>query len=255
MECMEYTIDLERKRKRFFFSLCCLIIFFVFFVITVVNWLQQDSSELVIDVLVLFIMAGGFIAVKTLDIDTTIYFVIHSLISLLLLYSIFIGAGKEMGILWVFFMPILFFFFFGKRQGLLWAISFLTGVSLIMLFPRIFNGHVYSHETVWRFLITLIAITTFSYGLESSRYFFGKLLEEKNRMLLREKDRLDKALKEIKTLSGLIPICSNCKKIRNDRGYWETVEVYVTNHSDATFSHGICPDCSSILYPWMKHKK
>ncbi|MDM8542536.1 response regulator [Desulfococcaceae bacterium HSG9] len=60
--------------------------------------------------------------------------------------------------------------------------------------------------------------------------------------------QLKGALKEIKTLSGLIPICANCKKIRDDKGYWQQVERYIKKHSDAEFSHSICPDCVSKLY-------
>jgi len=66
-------------------------------------------------------------------------------------------------------------------------------------------------------------------------------LEEANK-------KLKKALNEIKTLHGLIPICANCKKVRNDQGYWQMVEEYVSEHSDVTFSHGICPDCYKKLY-------
>jgi PAS domain S-box-containing protein len=54
---------------------------------------------------------------------------------------------------------------------------------------------------------------------------------------------------EIKTLRGLLPICASCKKIRDDRGYWHQVEVYVRDHSEADFSHSICPDCAKKLYP------
>lgn len=57
------------------------------------------------------------------------------------------------------------------------------------------------------------------------------------------------ALKELKTLQGIIPICSNCKNIRDDDGYWEQIEAYFTKHSEASFSHGICPDCVKKLYP------
>jgi len=60
---------------------------------------------------------------------------------------------------------------------------------------------------------------------------------------------LEKALTEIKTLEGIIPICANCKKIRDDKGYWERVEVYIHKHSEAQFSHGICPECFQKLYP------
>lgn len=60
---------------------------------------------------------------------------------------------------------------------------------------------------------------------------------------------LQAALAEIKTLQGILPICSFCKKIRNDQGYWEQVEAYVSRHSQAEFSHSICPPCIKRHYP------
>ncbi len=60
---------------------------------------------------------------------------------------------------------------------------------------------------------------------------------------------LRKALSEIKTLKGIVPICAQCKKIRDDKGYWQQVEAYVAKHTDAVFSHGICPQCVKDLYP------
>jgi DNA-binding NarL/FixJ family response regulator len=72
-----------------------------------------------------------------------------------------------------------------------------------------------------------------------------KAAQERER-LLRE---LQEALAEVKTLSGLLPICSNCKKVRDDKGYWTNVETYIQQRSDAQFSHGICPGCMQILYP------
>ena len=60
---------------------------------------------------------------------------------------------------------------------------------------------------------------------------------------------LQGALLEVKTLSGLLPICSTCKKIRDDSGYWNNLETYISSHSDAEFSHGICPECAQKLYP------
>ena len=66
--------------------------------------------------------------------------------------------------------------------------------------------------------------------------------------LRRQKLALEKALREIKQLSGIIPICASCKKIRNDKGYWQQVEQYITEHSDAMFSHGLCPECVKKHY-------
>jgi len=64
-------------------------------------------------------------------------------------------------------------------------------------------------------------------------------------------NELEKALSEVKTLSGLFPICSSCKRIRDDKGYWNQIESYIHEHSDAQFSHSICPDCIKKLYPDM----
>ena len=60
---------------------------------------------------------------------------------------------------------------------------------------------------------------------------------------------LENALAEVKTLSGLLPICASCQKIRNDKGYWDRIETYIQDHSEATFSHSLCPDCARELYP------
>ena len=67
-----------------------------------------------------------------------------------------------------------------------------------------------------------------------------KKMELENESLIRE---LQEALSEIKTLRGILPICSNCKKIRDDKGYWNQVEVYIRDHTHAEFTHGICPEC------------
>ena len=67
--------------------------------------------------------------------------------------------------------------------------------------------------------------------------------------LKKEHDKLLNALKEIKTLAGLLPICASCKKIRDDKGYWNQIEGYIQQHSNAQFSHAICPACAKKLYP------
>lgn len=70
-------------------------------------------------------------------------------------------------------------------------------------------------------------------------------------MLELKNEELRKTLEELKTLKGLLPICSSCKKIRDDGGYWQTLEKYIMQHSDATFTHSLCNDCMIKLYPEM----
>ena len=83
----------------------------------------------------------------------------------------------------------------------------------------------------------------------SARYIKKRNLQREN--LLKN---LQQALSEVKTLKGLIPICASCKKIRTDKGYWEQIEKYISEHSEAEFSHSICPECGKKLYPEIADK-
>ena len=78
--------------------------------------------------------------------------------------------------------------------------------------------------------------------------FWGKIKQtdkEKSAAII----ELQKALDEVKILSGFLPICASCKNIRDDKGYWNQIEAYISEHSEAEFSHGICPGCAKKLYP------
>ncbi len=75
-----------------------------------------------------------------------------------------------------------------------------------------------------------------------------ELKRHRDALALRNEE-LREALSKIKTLSGLLPICASCKKIRDDRGYWSQIEAYVSLHTEAEFSHSICPDCAKEQYP------
>lgn len=93
----------------------------------------------------------------------------------------------------------------------------------------------------------------------SIRGFFGgrvllsarSIAERKRAQQEREKliQELQEAFAKIKVLSGFLPICASCKKIRDDQGYWNQLEAYIQSHTGAQFSHGICPDCAAALYP------
>ena len=78
-----------------------------------------------------------------------------------------------------------------------------------------------------------------------------EIAERKQMQAERERliDELQGALANVKMLSGLLPICASCKKIRDDQGYWRQIEAYICDHSEADFSHGICPECAKELYP------
>jgi len=95
-------------------------------------------------------------------------------------------------------------------------------------------------------LLLFIIFSVFLGKLESQIVDYQNNLEQ----IVKDRTReLTDALSEIKTLRGIIPICSNCKQIRNDKGIWSKIEKYISDHSEAKFTHGICPKCAQKLYP------
>ncbi|MFH2061196.1 MAG: PocR ligand-binding domain-containing protein [Pseudomonadota bacterium] len=96
-------------------------------------------------------------------------------------------------------------------------------------------------------------LTGFKYILQDMNYVIGVGLDISMRVKAETEKanlikKLQETISEVKQLSGLLPICASCKKIRDDKGYWTLIESYIQNHSEAEFSHGMCPDCSEKFY-------
>lgn len=98
-------------------------------------------------------------------------------------------------------------------------------------------GHYFKLFSFWCIYLALI-----QNGIAKPYDLIFRDLEKKNR-------ELQEALAQVKTLSGLLPICASCKNVRDDQGYWHQIEGYLRSHADVGFSHGICPDCMEKLYP------
>jgi hypothetical protein len=132
--------------------------------------------------------------------------------------------------------------------------------------------HVYPYESEFtnRFCMTYWIIAAIGYWFEYLRQHYRSGMEAEQRRLLQEQARLQaemasrlnaekeretlilelqEAISKVKQLRGLLPICSSCKKIRDDRGQWVQVESFVRERSEAQFSHSICPDCGDQMYP------
>jgi len=98
-------------------------------------------------------------------------------------------------------------------------------------------------------LLTAVLIST--YKANKSIAAQKEVEEAKGKLIV----ELQAALAKVNKLSGLLPICASCKKIRDDKGYWNQIESYIREHSEAEFSHGICPECVKKLYPGLHEKK
>lgn len=100
-------------------------------------------------------------------------------------------------------------------------------------------------EEVLARVTTHLKLSELQHELQQANQALASQLEEQRRL----NEELQKALSQVKALSGLLPICSSCKKIRDDDGYWHQVEAYIAAHSEAKFSHGMCKDCIKKFYP------
>lgn len=98
---------------------------------------------------------------------------------------------------------------------------------------------------IWK-VLTNRALALFAIWVTTVLSLQRKFIEEKKAQAVREREE---ALAQIRILQGFLPICASCKKIRDDKGAWNQIEAYIRDHSEAEFSHGICPECAKKLYP------
>ena len=136
-------------------------------------------------------------------------------------------------------IPVSVPFLLGFKEGSIWVIIMIFLMS-VMILGEI--GYVYPRQIGYRFLAVFSTVTSLSCSMEFLRERYMKQLKK-------EKAALQKALGEIRLLKGMVPICASCKKIRNDEGFWTQIEHFMKEHSDLEFSHGICPDCATKLFP------
>lgn len=199
------------------------------------------------------------------------------LFTVLLLLLIHLGGSDGSMILWMFTYPLISFFLFGTREGLLWSAGMIFMVLLLFWFPPPWLD-IYDYSTGFkiRFINSYFIVSGIAYWFEFLRNRYHHQSEQKTERLEKEQQllkqqilerkkaeaekeqlikQLRESLEEIKTLSGLLPICASCHKIRDDKGYWNQLEKYISFHTEVKFSHGFCPDCAARLRAELQQKK
>jgi hypothetical protein len=144
------------------------------------------------------------------------------------------ASGYEVGFSIFYIAPIIFVTWWAGRR---WGCAIASISALVWLGADIASGHVFTHPLIpfWNalmrlgfFLIVVALLSQLKRSYEAQMRIARELRE---------------SLDQVKILSGLIPICAWCKKVRNDKGYWQQVEAYITEHSEASFTHGMCEEC------------
>jgi hypothetical protein len=144
-------------------------------------------------------------------------------------------TGSEFGFFAFYFLPIALT---AWRLGLFPALVTATFSAMVWFWMDAWSGHVYRSNivAVWNTIIRLISFIIIGWGLT----WIHDLLSKERKT----NEKLRRALAEIKILEGILPICASCKKIRNQDNEWQQMEMYITAHSKAQFSHGLCPECA-----------
>jgi hypothetical protein len=220
-------------------------------VFSAVDYLEGDILEFYIDLFMAVLLVFCAVGIFKFHADRLVYCIGLNLLNVAILYNVSIAAGGMVALLWLYLVPLLIFFFLERIESIVSAILFFCIVIILLVYPSLFGTFYYGLDMGFRFLISLFFIVIIAYGLESSRYRFSMLLKRSNNKLILQKEKLEAALSKIKALSGMLPICSNCKKIRDDKGYWNQIETYIKEHSEAEFSHSICQECAKKYYPDM----
>ncbi len=184
----------------------------------------------------------------------------------MLLYLLALGGEDGSKALWLFTFPLITTFLLGRREGAAWSGGLLLPAEALLwgLAPGR-GAHVYARPFALRFSLVFLILTLVAYWFEFLRQHYREGQENERQSLLEERERLQveiagrvaaeqhrealilelrEALSRVKLLSGLLPICASCKKIRDEQGAWLQMEAYVTERSDAQFSHGFCPECA-----------
>jgi hypothetical protein len=172
------------------------------------------------------------------------------LLALLLNFSWFMNAGSQGSIIMFMFAGVLVLniFFRGRSQWLFLAAFLVNGLTLLWVehaFPRLVVPYSRGGDRLWD-LATSFVVTTFVCVLVL-RVVLAAHDRERARLKAMNA-QLEQSLAEIRTLQGLLPICGWCKNVRNDEGLWTRVEHYLAEHTDLTFTHGMCPECAKAHF-------
>lgn len=216
---------------------------------------------------------------RKIDYSLRLFFFLAITYVLALVDLVFFGVAEDCR-LYLFAFSVLVTIFLGWKAGIAAIIvSELTFVTIawqivagnLVITASVIENHVPTIMSIFLFALMFLMITGIVVSAVSAvmreleiawhneRQAVTKIQLERDRLEIRVAERtnelqnknirLEAALKDIKTLKGMFPICSQCKKIRDDKGYWNQIETYIREHSEAEFSHSICPDCARKLYP------
>ena len=174
-----------------------------------------------------------------------------SLICVALTFVVNVRYGIDIVYTHLYYIPIILTGIWYPR----YALFFAAALGLIHIASDYANAESFKIGSLLRAVMFMVVAYVTSHLVLKRDRLFRELKTLNNELatvsgeLHHKNEALQHALNEIKTLKGIIPICASCKNIRDDKGYWNQIESYIHDHTEAEFSHSLCPDCVKKLYP------
>ena len=254
---------LEEQRKIMTLNFILLIGISFTIVLGVIAFLQNNVLLGISDFVICIFLIGLYIDLRILQNYNRSVLLGTIIIGFFYFYLMLSGGIDNSAYLWLFTYPSITVILLGKQKGSVASFVFIIILAIVLVFrEQIGIPGQYSNNLLIRFFMVYLAVHFIAYSNEKWRSLFQLKMEEANTNLDKANQdkqdligQLQKSLDEIRTLQDILPICANCKKIRNDDGYWEQVDQYMHHHTGVKVSHSICPSCKEALYPEAKSRK
>ena len=232
----------ENDRRRFFANYGLYTTLFVSLIFLFINLKKQLIFMAIMDLQLFLVFLAIIILRNRTNREALLYKIGLLSVTLLVLAVIYLGNGGEAGLFWALPIPLVYAFYLGVKEGAVWM-----GLFTLLSLPSLFNlipGLPFEHDpdASFRFIMADIIFFSTSFSVEFSRQGLQANLLKRNR-------ELEEALQEIEMLQDILPVCSYCKKVRDDRGYWDQVESYISRREKVLISHSICPTCMEEHFP------
>lgn len=260
----ENDTDIETLRRVGMLNALIVISLLILFPLSIIALKQQLYQLLFVEALVCVSLVGMIVLMRQTRNYIRVAIPTVVIAGVFYAYLVTTGGKANTGFIWMFSYPSIATFLLGKRKGMFFT-CLLFIYSLIIMFNEqsfIASSANYTFSLSLRITFSYLLICLFAWAVEATRESaqleYSEINEEiknsckelKNRQNEKKKiiAELREAIVETEQLKRILPICSSCKKVRNDKGYWEQVEEYFNQHSGTRFSHSVCPSCARIHY-------
>jgi hypothetical protein len=241
-------IDLEEKERLYYFLTFLLLGIPLLLGFGIYNFFKSQWILGTVVLAMAFSLMLAWSRLKKIQKVIWLYRINITFYAGLLLFVTIIGGENGSKSLWLFTFPVVTFFLMSTIEGWVWTLALIVGAAGVLWLPHLgLPAHRYGGEFSSRFAAVYFILSIITFWFEYLRQRYQGRLEAAHQSLLTERAALQEALAKVKKLSGMLPICATCKKVRDDGGYWTQIEAYLHDHSEAEFTHGICPDCAKAF--------